>query len=104
LYVHSLTQKTSEEQSTRCDQEPCPTIKHPRHAANTPFSRYPSLQPLCYSCFATTKQRQEAAQCKHHYANSILRGSSMYSFTLTVRSHDNNHYISRLFARQLQDN
>jgi len=90
-----------ERRTKRGLSEPSPTINHrDGHARNTPSC---TTRPVVI--VATTKQRQQAVERKLRYANSILRGSSIYSFTFTVRPHDNkNKPISRLFSVQHQDN
>src|SRR5712691_10023561 len=97
-------QKPSEEQSMPC-MDPFGQLIHRQHAANTPFLHNPPIQSRFVTLItvATTKQRRQAAERRLYYANSILRGSSIYSFTLTRRSHNKNNLISRLFGVKHQD-
>jgi hypothetical protein len=97
-------QKPSKEQSTSCI-EPNPTINPSTTCRQHAFLHKPiQSRFVTLITVATTKQRQQAAERRLYYANSILRGSSIYSFTLTGRPHNNkNNPISRLFGVQHQD-
>jgi hypothetical protein len=74
-----------------------------RNINNQPPSSLPRLQHALLLTPASVAALGHSTRCNNidkgdaralYYANSILRGSSMYSFTLTICSHDNN--ISRL--------